>query len=70
VIHRVSTFNRTICGIKLLDGLLEDDIVIADEEVEESNFSQKRLAGIDQTPCKKCWEGTYENIRTFDVSQT
>lgn len=69
MIHRVATFDRSVCGIELLDGLLEDDMVIADEEMEQSKFSEKRLAGIDQTPCKKCWEGTYESIRTFDVSQ-
>lgn len=66
MIHRVATFDRSVCGIELLDGLLEDDIIIADEEMEQSKIPDGRLEGIDQTPCKKCWEGTYNTIIKYE----
>lgn len=66
MIHRVATFDRSVCGIELLNGLLEDDIIIADEEMEQSKIPDERLEGIDQTPCKKCWEETYNTIIKYE----
>lgn len=67
MIHRVATFDKTVCGLDVTDELEEEGVVIADEELKIVNRSKipERLNSCDKNSCFMCWEDTYTIIRSY-----